>query len=140
MNKFFSPKPLALNGGIAFVRIVTGIFLIYHGCEVFDAAKIKEYATWEMFKNNANPMLMPYLGKAAELVGGALLAAGLFTRLACVIIAGTMLYIAVFIGHGIIWNDDQHPFLFVLLAILFFLTGPGCFALDRLLFDEKKAG
>ena len=125
--------------GIAAIRIITGIFLIYHGSEVFQADKMKEYAAWDMFKISENPMLMPYIGKGAELLAGILLTLGLLTRVACVIVVGTMLYIAFIIGHGKIWYDDQYPFLFALLACLFFFTGPGGLSLDRTLFDKKRA-
>lgn len=137
MNKIFSSKPIYQNEGIAFIRIVTGIFLIYHGWEVFDEQKMQEYAEWEMFKNNASTSFMVYLGKGAELVAGFLLALGLFTRIACIIITGTFIYISFFIGNGKIWYEDQYPFLFVLLALLFFFTGPGKWCLDNALFKKQ---
>jgi putative oxidoreductase len=137
MNKFFSTKPIMHDAGITAVRVITGIFLIYHGFEILDADKIKEYGTWDAFKNNANPMLMPYIGKGAELLSGVLLALGLFTRVGCVIAAGTMLYIAFFVGHGKIWYEDQYSFLFAVLAFVLFCTGPCCWSLDKLLFDKK---
>ena len=134
MNRFFSPSPLWQQEGIAIVRIIVGFFMIYHGWEVFDAAKMKEYTTWNTFKDYGAPAFMVYLGKGAELVGGILLTLGLFTRLACLIIAGTMLYIVFFVGNGKFWMQDQHPFLFVLLAFVFFFTGPGKWSLDQLIF------
>ena len=139
MSKLFSSKPIMLDGGIASLRIVTGIFLVYHGIEVFDTAQIKEYASWDMFKNSSNPMLLPYIGKGLELVGGVMLALGLLTRIACIITAVNMAGIAFFVGHGKIWYDDQYPFLFVMLALLFFFTGPGSLSIDRVLFDKKAS-
>ncbi len=137
MNKIFSSSPIFQNEGIAFVRIFTGIFLIYHGWEVFDEQKIQEYAAWDIFKNNASASFMVYLGKGAELVAGFLLALGLFTRIACIIITGTFIYISFFIGNGKIWYEDQYPFLFVLLALLFFFTGPGKWCIDNVLFKKQ---
>jgi len=64
-------------------------------------------------------------GKAAELISGILFVLGLFTRIACLLIIGVMCYITFFLGKGIIWYDDQHPFLFILLALVFFFTGAG---------------
>ena len=125
------------ENGIAFIRILIGIFLIYHGCEIFDAAKMREYAAWDMFKKNSSPSIMPYLGKAAELIGGLMLAVGLLTRIACLIIIGTMLYISFIIGNGKIWYEDQYPFLFVLFALVFFFTGSGNFSLDKIIFKKK---
>jgi putative oxidoreductase len=137
MNKFFSPNSMMQENGIAFIRILIGIFLIYHGCEIFDAAKMREYAEWEMFKKNSNSSFMPYLGKAAELIAGFMLAIGLFTRIACLMIIGTMLYIAFIIGNGKIWYEDQYPFLFVLFALVFIFTGSGNFSIDKIIFKKK---
>jgi putative oxidoreductase len=137
MNNFFSAKTFMQPNGIACVRIIVGIFLIYHGWEVFDAAKMIEYGTWEMFKHSSSPSFMPYLGKASEFLSGLLLTAGLFTRIACLIIIGTMLYISLIVGSGKIWYEDQYPFLFALLAVVFIFTGPGNFSIDKIIFDKK---
>ena len=128
------------NGGIAFVRIITGAFLIYHGWEVFDAATMQQYVQGDMFKASAHPLLMPYLGKSSELAAGILLTLGLFTRIACVIIIGTFIYITFFIGSGKFWYDDQHPFMFVLMGLVFFFTGPGSASIDTVLFGKKQVG
>lgn len=137
MSKFLSPNSIMQNSGIAFIRILAGVFLIYHGSEIFSSAKMQEYGTWDMFKKNEHPLLMPYLGKSCELIGGAFLAAGLFTRAASLLIMGTMLYISFFIGSGKIWYEDQYPFLFAVLALVFIFTGPGNFSADKILFNKK---
>jgi len=49
-----------------------------------------------------------------------------------------MLYISLFVGTGKIWYQDQHPFLFVLLALVFFFTGPGKYSIDHILFTKKN--
>jgi uncharacterized membrane protein YphA (DoxX/SURF4 family) len=63
---------------------------------------------------------MAYLGKTAELVAGFLLAIGLFTRIAAVMIIGTFIYIPFFVGNGKILYEDQYPFLFALFGCVFF--------------------
>jgi putative oxidoreductase len=138
MKKFFSAKEIMQDNGLFFIRIVVGLFLVYHGSEIFDAAKMKEFAAWDVFKKSSSASYLVYLGKGAELAGGILLAAGLLTRLACILIIGTMLYISFFIGSGKIWFEDQYPFLFALLALVFFFTGPGNKSIDHLLFDKQK--
>ena len=70
MTKQSSPLPVSSQTGIAVIRILTGFFIAYHGLEVFDAAKMKEYAAWESFKAQS---FMPYLGKGAEFLAGVLL-------------------------------------------------------------------
>lgn len=134
MNKLFSSQPIAQDLIIALLRIIIAVFLIIHGKEVFDAAKMEEYTKWDTFKSSG---IMPYLGKGAEFLAGLLLLVGLFTRLACIITIGTFAYITFFVGSGKFWMDDQHPFMFVLFAVLFFFVGPGAMSLDRILFKQK---
>jgi putative oxidoreductase len=138
MNRFFSIAGLNQESGIAFVRVITGLFLVYHGWETFDASKMNEYAGWDSFKNTPAPLLMVYLGKGGELLVGLMLVLGLLTRLACLFLVGIMVYIVFFIGHGKIWYEDQHPFLFVLLAIVFFVSGSGKWSIDAWLGFGKK--
>lgn len=138
MNKFFSSSPVWQNTGLALVRVILGLFLVYHGWEVFNAGKMTEYLAWDIFKTSASSAFMVYTGKVAELVGGVLLSVGLLTRVSAIMIIGTMGYIAFFVGSGKIWYQDQHPFLFVLLATIFFFTGPGKWSLDYLFFGGNK--
>ncbi len=138
MNNFFSAKPPGTYTIIFILRVIIGLFLIYHGREVFDAAKMNEYAQWDMYKNSASGKLMVYAGKGAEFVAGVLLVVGLFTRVAALIIIGTFIYIPFFVGSGKIWADDQHPFMFVLMGLLFLFAGPGKFSMDEVLFKQRR--
>ena len=131
MNKFFSPSPIWQTKGLPLIRILLGIFMIYHGWESFDAAKIKEYASWVPTKTFPAPLLLSYIGKVSELLGGILLMLGLFTRLGVLMIILPMIYVAFFIGHGKIWYEDQYPFLFILLSLVFFFSGPGIWSVDN---------
>jgi putative oxidoreductase len=138
MNRFFSSKGLYADAGITFIRILVGLFLVYHGMEVFDSVKMIEYAGWEIFKNSSFTPYLAYLGKTAEFVAGLLLIAGLFTRLACTITIGTMVYITFIVGTGKFWYEDQYPFLFAVLALFIFFTGAGTKSMDFLLFDKSR--
>lgn len=136
MNKFFSSTPLYQTAGLFLIRIVVGAFMIYHGWELFDTVKMNEYKTWDVFKGSALGNSLPYIGKAAELVGGILLLIGLFTRVASLIVVGTMAYIPFFIGNGKVFTNDQHPFLFVLLGLVYFFVGGGKWSIDNFLFNK----
>jgi putative oxidoreductase len=137
MKKFFSDSPILQQQGLAIIRVIVGLFMIYHGWEVFDKATMQGYAGWDQFKGMSSPSLMVYLGKGAELAAGLLLTAGCLTRLAALVLIATMLYISFFVGHGKVWYDDQHPFLFVLLGLVFIFTGPGSWSVDGLLHKNK---
>ena len=90
------------------------------------------------FKKFASPLFVVYIGKGAELLAGILLTIGLFTRLASVVLIGTMLYIAFYIGSGKIWYEDQHPFLFVLLGLVFFFSGSGKWSVAEWIQKKNK--
>lgn len=137
MKTFFSSNPWQLQGALACVRIVTGLLMAYHGWEVFDAAKMAEYTKWESFSGYGSPATMVYIGKGAELVSGVLLTLGLFTRVAAIILIGTMLYICFKVGNGKFWYEDQHPFLFVLLGFIYLFAGGGRYSVDNLIFKRK---
>jgi putative oxidoreductase len=137
MNKLFSTNPILPMSGLTVIRIIIGCFLVYHGWEVFDKNKMNEYTAWDIFKDSSSPSFMVYMGKSAELVAGVLLATGLFTRIASIIIIGTFIYIPFFVGNGKIWYEDQYPFLFALFGFVFFFAGPGKWSIDHLLFDKN---
>ena len=120
------------------LRIITGLLMAYHGLEVFKPELMKEYATWEVIKIMPSPLFMVYLGKVLELVTGILLAIGLFTRIAALFMFVNMIFICFKIGNGKFYYEDQHPFLFALLALVFFFTGPIKFGLDNYLFKKRK--
>lgn len=139
MNKFFSSSPLAPDFGLALVRIITGMLLVWHGWETFDAEKMKMYAGWFADRKYSNPEIWAYAGKVAELLAGIGFILGLFTRLAALAAIAAFAGIIFLLGDkGKIFEGDQHPFLFILLSLIFLFAGPGKFSLDTLLFNKRK--
>jgi putative oxidoreductase len=76
----------------------------------------------------------------SELVGGALLALGLFARPACVLLIGTMI-VATRLGHRdagyLITNDPpggEYTINLAVICFMFLLLGPGVVSLDYLIF------
>lgn len=130
--------PSYREAGLGIVRIFMGAFMVYHGWEVFDTNKMNEYTKWMIDMKLFAPSFSSYLGKTIELVTGIFLVAGLFTRVMVVPLALTMMFICFAIGKGRIFMEEQHPFLFVLLSVLFFFTGPGKWSLDYVLFNTRK--
>ena len=136
MNKLFSSGPLWQTAGLTLIRCILGAFLIYHGWEVFSQSKMNEYLKWDMFKNGSGKFLA-YAGKASELIAGILFLFGFLTRLASLLTIGVMFYITFILGKGLIWYEDQYPFLFMLLALVFFFTGAGRISVDNSLFKKN---
>jgi len=126
------------DNAIAVTRIIVGAFMIYHGAEIFSQEKMDGY---EKFLTNdikmGNAVMLSYMGKASELLAGTLLVTGLFTRAGAVLMAGTMSFITFFIGSGRVYMEEQHPFMFVLFALIFFFDGGKRWSLDNLLFKKN---
>lgn len=139
MHRFFSVGPLGVSWGIALVRIITGILLVFHGWECFDAAKMTMYTGWFTDRHYMNPAVWAYAGKIAELLAGLGFVLGLFTRVAAIGSIAAFAGIIFLLGEkGKILEGDQHPFLFILLSAVFLFTGPGALSLDGLFFSQKK--
>ena len=139
MNTFFSPQPILLTQGIAIVRIIVGMLIIYHGIEVFDSALMKSYVENGMV-SGSSALVMVYVGKLSELICGILLLIGFMTRVGALMAIGTFSYITFFVGEGRFWYQDQHPFMFALFGLLFLFTGPGDWSLDAVIFKPRKKG
>ncbi|MBL7698192.1 MAG: DoxX family protein [Chitinophagaceae bacterium] len=123
---------------IAIVRIIVGCFMIIHGKEIFDAEIMSRYPDMMPKINIGSPVVMSYFGKTAELLSGILLFLGLFTRAGAVLMAGTMAFITFMVGQGRFYMEDQHPFMFVLLAFIFFFDGGKKWSLDNLIFKKRR--
>ncbi len=124
--------------GLAVIRIITGFLMLYHGLEIFDSVKMNEYLKWDVIQKLPTPHMMIYLGKTIELVGGAFFIIGLFTRLMALLMTLNMFFICFFIGNGKFYYEDQHPFIFGLLTLVYFFTGGVRWYLDIHLFENSK--
>ncbi len=79
------------------------------------------------------PLLMAFLAKGAELTGGILVFAGLFTRAAAMLIAFTMLIATLTANLGTDWNiDGGFTVSYLLFALILLFEGSGKFSLDYL--------
>jgi putative oxidoreductase len=136
MRKLLYTAPIQSVAALAIFRVIIGIFMAYHGWEVWDAGKMKQYAAWMVEINFPLPGIAAYTGKSCELIGGTLLILGLLTRFAALLLAITMAFITFGIGQGRFFMEDQHPFMFVLVTTLFFFLGGGDFSLDNKLFGR----
>ncbi|MBN8686214.1 MAG: DoxX family protein [Chitinophagales bacterium] len=139
MLRFFSAEPVRLSWGIALMRIITGAFLIFHGWECFVAEKMNMYTGWFTDRHYAEPAAWAYAGKIAELLAGTGFVLGLLTRVAALGSIAAFAGIIFLLGDkGKIFESDQHPFLFILISVLFLFTGPGALSLDSIIFKTKK--
>lgn len=76
--------------------------------------------------------------KGVLIVRVILLILGLFTRIVSIPLIINMIVVTFYLGEGKILTADQHPFLFILLFLIFLSVGGGKWSLDYLIFDRAK--
>jgi putative oxidoreductase len=111
---------------VAITRILLGLMLSCHGAQkLFDA-----------FGGTPDPAWVVWGAGPIELVGGSLVAAGLFTRIASFLTSGLMAS-AYFIAHAPqgfwpILNGGELAIAYCWLSLYFAAHGPGAWAVDNL--------
>lgn len=140
MKKFFQiiSQPNAASAGLLFVRLVMGGAFILHGW-----GKIQAPFSW--MPNSSIPGIFLFLAALSEFGGGIALLLGALTSLASIGLAFTMAVAVYF--HAIVFGDPfvskgggsyELGMLYFALSIMFILTGPGKFSVDKYLFGEKS--
>lgn len=79
------------------------------------------------------PELFAWLAAFAELGGGLLLAIGLLTRPAAVLLFGHFAFVVLLAHGGEPLGDRELPLIFWATALMFMLTGAGRYSVDALL-------
>lgn len=128
--------------GLLILRVGIGVMFTIHGYPKLtggSAAWAEVGGVMKLVGLNFAPAFWGFLAAVAEAVGGQLLALGLFFRLACVLLLGTMIMATIMhISTGDGFNGYSHAlesaFLFLGLAF----TGPGKLSLDQLLFPGPR--
>ena len=124
-------------------RVAIGVCFVVHGLGklgLVGTGNMQGFVTW--LESLGVPMapLQARMAMVSEISGGTLLALGLFTRPACVLLVITMI-VAGRLGHKgggyLITNEPQGAEYTINLAVIcfvLFLLGPGAVSLDALIF------
>ena len=101
------------------------------------------FTSWLKSLGVPAPALQARLAMLSELIGGALIACGLFTRVAAFFCMMAMI-VAASIGHKgggyLITNNppgNEYALNLAVLMLVLILTGPGLYSLDYLLFARS---
>src|SRR5712672_2291910 len=120
---------------LSILRMMVGLLYMEHGlAKVLGFPLQPNHAPYALF--NLNPGLQGLL----ELVGGLLLALGLFTRCVAFVLAGNMA-VAYFMAHAPrgffpLLNGGELAIVYCFAFLYFWLAGGGEWSLDRLLAGE----
>ncbi|MFG2388816.1 DoxX family protein [Streptomyces lavendulae] len=131
--------PTAHDAGLLLLRVVLGLTVAAHGVQKlfgwFDGGGIT--GTGQFFTASGYPAgeTMAVVAGLTETLGGLALAVGLLTPLAGAAVLGTMINAAAVHGPGAFFAPKgmEYELLLAVAAAALTLSGPGRFAVDRLL-------
>jgi putative oxidoreductase len=115
---------------LSILRIIVGLLYMEHGlAKILDFPHQPNHAPYALFTLN------PGLQGLLELVGGLLLALGLFTRTVAFVLAGNMA-VAYFMSHAPrgffpLLNGGELAIVYCFVFLYFCLAGGGPWSLDR---------
>lgn len=126
------------NITLALLRIVAGLMFMQHGVQKFFGVLLPPG-----MPAMPRPALFSQLwfAGALELVGGALIVLGLFTRVVAFLLSGEMAvaYFQVHAKQGLIpaVNQGELAVLYCFIFLMFAGVGPGRFSLDQLIWHRN---
>lgn len=122
---------------LSVLRIMVGLLFLEHGlAKLFDFPHPPNHVAYALF--TVNPGLQGLL----ELVGGLLLALGLFTRPVAFILSGDMAF-AYFMAHAPrgffpLLNGGELAIVYCFLFLYFAVAGAGAWSLDQLRYGTGR--
>ena len=135
-RRLAGPAPLHADWGIAVLRVIVGFTFFMHGWQKLFQFGLPGVTNAFTQMGVPLPGVTGPLVSVLELVGGALLVLGLLTRPAAILLAIDML-VATLLVHlpAGFYLPTGVAFVLLLLAgvVALALTGPGAFAVDRLI-------
>lgn len=131
-----------INIGLLIIRLVVGLLFVGHGAQKlfgsFGGYGLKGTGGWFESIGMKPGVTIALFAGLAELIGGILLAIGLLTPLAAIMIAGTMIMAIIKVhGQNGLWatsNGYEYNLTLIAVVIGIALIGPGQYALDAFLF------
>jgi len=126
--------------GLLFLRVVVGTALMLHGW-----SKIQHPFSWMDKMPNPAPAPLQALAAISEFGGGLALLLGLLTPIAMLGVMSTMIGAFLIRHRNDPWVNPggrsfELPSLYLAMAIMFIIVGPGIYSLDAMLFGKKRSG
>ena len=142
----FSPHPHWFDVAMLIFRVALGLCFVVHGLGklgIVGPGNMAGFTGWLQSMGLPFAALQARMAMVTELIGGALIAVGLGTRIAAFLCLGTMI-VATLIGHKgggyLITNNppgNEYALNLTVLMLVLILLGPGVYSLDYLLLAAR---
>ncbi len=147
LQHFFSySDPWFLDWALLILRIFLGVCFVVHSLGklgIVGPGNMSGFTSWLRSLGFPLPAVQARAAMLTELIGGSLLACGLFTRVAALFILFTML-VAAAVGHKgggyLITNNppgNEYAINLAMLMVVIMFLGPGQLSLDFFLFGPR---
>jgi putative oxidoreductase len=134
LRKFLKPATLTnqISLAVFILRVGFAGFLATHGYGKLQSFLAGDHDFPDPL--HISPVVSQGLTIFAEFFCSLLMILGLFTRLASIVLVLCMLVIAFMIHGKNSLGDKEHAFLYLIVFVVIFLTGPGKYSLDARLY------
>jgi putative oxidoreductase len=137
----------AVSAVLLLLRLVAGLIMAYHGLSKFQGG-IPNFAGAVQSLGFPASIVLAWIVALLELVGGLMVAVGLFARIPAALIALEMLITGVYVklikaGLGFVAPGEQPgvgaevDFLYLVAFLVVAVLGPGMYSLDAAMGREK---
>lgn len=132
-----------MDYAIFMIRIVLGVTMIGHGTQKllgwFGGNGFTKTATFLESLGAKPGTLMALAAGLSESFGGLFFAFGFLTPLACILIIIPMIAAILTVsgknGYWITQNGSEYNILIIAVALAVFISGPGVFSVDQMIFS-----
>jgi putative oxidoreductase len=138
LRRLAATTPARLDLGLLLLRLWFGLVLAFgHGLSKMTA--LDSFTRTVAAQGFPMPGLMGFGAAASELLGGLLLALGLFTRLAALPVAVTMTMAALIVHRADPFMKKEFALCYAVAAVVLLVAGPGKYSLDARLFGSGSS-
>jgi putative oxidoreductase len=141
MNTVDSGKTVAVDAGLATLRVALAVIFFAHGAQKVFQFGIAGVTQGFTQMNIPLPAITAPLVAGLELVGGLLLLFGLFTRPVALLLAIEMLGAAAFVHFRngfFLPNGFEFTFILFAASLALVMTGPGELSLDAVIANRRR--
>jgi putative oxidoreductase len=147
LNLLIESNSVMSNSAILLVRVAIGVCFVIHGLGklgLVGTGNMKGFSSWLASLGVPFPEVQARVAMLSEIVGGLLMAVGLFTRVGLLLCFATMI-VATTLGHRgagyLITNTPpgcEYALNLAIICVGLFLLGPGAYSLDAVWFSAVQ--